>query len=165
MLKGSTARKRVFTVVSSRLFPHGTDEEKPKGPAGRGQNVVEEFSVAGNGDGGRREVQKYELFVKVLNVRTDVVVKRVARIKNQILKVGQMVENTKTSALIRESCDTLGTLSKYCEVQVSFSLTDGQNLAIDSGNVELEGVIAGKAVLEGQRGGLGEHRGDVEKRY
>jgi hypothetical protein len=76
-----------------------------------------------------------------------------------------MVENTKTSALIRESYDILGTLSKYCKVQVSPSLTSGQNLAIDSGNVELEGVIAGKAVLEGQRGGLGEHRGDVDEMY
>jgi len=32
----------------------------------------------GRGDGGRRELQKKELFVQALSVRTEVVVKRVA---------------------------------------------------------------------------------------
>ena len=37
LLKGSTARRRVFSVVSSRLLPHGMEAEKPNGPAGIGQ--------------------------------------------------------------------------------------------------------------------------------
>jgi hypothetical protein len=76
-------------VVKSRFFPHGMEEEKARGPAGRGQNASEGFSSAGNGSGGRNGVQKYELFMKVFNVRIDVVVNNVARKKNQALYDGQ----------------------------------------------------------------------------
>jgi hypothetical protein len=55
-------------------------EENANAPAEIGQNasaVLELFNV-GSGDGGRRAVQRYELFDHTLSVSTDVVVKRVA---------------------------------------------------------------------------------------
>ena len=51
--KGSTARRRVDRVVSSRLRPQGIVAEKAKGPAGIGQYVPSVELIAGKGDGGR----------------------------------------------------------------------------------------------------------------
>lgn len=66
-------------VVSALSRPHGTLAEKAKGPAGTGQYVSVTLSrVRGRGDGGRRVLQRKELFVHAFRVSTDVVVKRVA---------------------------------------------------------------------------------------
>lgn len=78
LVSGSTARRRVVSVVSARLFPQGMVDEKANGPAVIGQYVRLEFSTDGSGDGGRRVEHRYELFVHAFNVRTDVDVKRVA---------------------------------------------------------------------------------------
>lgn len=57
-VNGSTALKRVWRVASSRLRPSGMAAENAKGPAGMGQEVLVSWSGDGNGDGGRKVVQK-----------------------------------------------------------------------------------------------------------
>ena len=80
LLKGSTARKRVSSVVSARRFPQGIIDEKANGPAGMGQNASAELGSLkiGSGEGGRMSEQRYELFVHAFNVRTEVDVNKVA---------------------------------------------------------------------------------------
>ena len=80
LLYGSTARRRVSSVVSARFGPQGMVEENANAPAWIGQNASAAFELfnVGSGDGGRRAVQRYELFDHTLSVSTDVVVNRVA---------------------------------------------------------------------------------------
>lgn len=75
---GSTARRRVVSVVSSRLSPHGIRDEKVNGPAGIGQYVEFCGTRAGSGDGGRRLSHRYDELVQTFRVKIEVVVNRVA---------------------------------------------------------------------------------------
>ena len=79
LLNGSTARRLVCRVASSRLDPRGAVAEKAKGPAGIGQYNPELLSGDGRGDGGRRVWQKNELLLKTLNVRISVFKNNVAK--------------------------------------------------------------------------------------
>lgn len=81
LLNGSTARRLVCKVASSRLDSRGAEAEKAKGPAGMGQYNPELLSGDGRGDGGRRVWQKNELLSRTLNVRISV-------FKNNVAKIG-----------------------------------------------------------------------------
>jgi hypothetical protein len=79
LLNGSTARRVVCTVASSRLEPRGAYAEKAKGPAGIGQYSPVTLSGDGRGDGGRNVWQKKELLLRMLNVRISVLENKVAK--------------------------------------------------------------------------------------
>lgn len=61
LLNGSTARRLVCKVASSRFDPRGAEAENAKGPAGMGQYSSELLFGDGRGDEGRRVWQKNEL--------------------------------------------------------------------------------------------------------
>lgn len=152
--KGSTARRRVIRVVSSRCLPHGIVDEKANGPVTIGQNVLSREFGCGSGLGGRIFSHRYELFDHALRVSTDDVVNRVAG--DRIRKVDRKPNSLFTQACtqICGSHNILGTIPNDGEIEIFAKLLVLEDLSINCVDIELLIQALGfiEAVLEGNRG-------------